>query len=244
MKPAGVRLRKFTKSGNTYRNEVESKRGKILEIRKSYISNIGIFSCLSGWLPAALASALAVPASAATVDEAYVRSLAAPGKSVLVVEYYDGQKSVTARKGFASHRGFQAVSGMAFKVDDKTAINLYGLEPCNGEMVNGAEGFAGRCDVFAREQLAIKLKAAKVLYCRAFVSEQAASSQDATCFGYYHYPGTLDTIDNLEEQLVSLGALRLSKKTDGSLLRPDLAAAEKIGRSGFGMWADPRATQP
>lgn len=189
---------------------------------------------------AALVLALAIPANAAIVDEVYVRSLAAPGKSVLVVEYYDGKKSVVARKGFASQTGFQAVSATEFKVDDKTAIHLFGLEPCSGDIVSRTEGFTGRCNVFAQEQLAIKLKAAKVLYCRAFVSEQAAVIQDATCFGYYNFPGTLDTIDNIEEQLVSLGALRLSKRSDGSVLRPDLAAAEKIGRDGFGMWADPR----
>jgi hypothetical protein len=73
-----------------------------------------------------------------------------------------------------------------------------------------------------------------------FLTERDASLQDATCFGYYNYPGSLDSVDNIEEQLVSLGALRLSKKTDSTLRRPDLSAAEEIGRSGLGMWADPR----
>ncbi|WP_245441305.1 hypothetical protein [Neorhizobium sp. T7_12] len=173
-----------------------------------------------------------------------MRSLAAPGRSVLMIEYYDGQKSVVARKGYASVGGFQAVSATGFKVDDKTRLHLFGLEPCSGEMVNRREGFAGSCDDFAKEQLAIKLKAAKVLYCRAFASEQGAAIQDVTCFGYYHYPGTLDAIDNVEEHLVSLGALRLSKKADGAFLRPDLVAAEKIGRGGFGMWADARVKAP
>ena len=56
----------------------------------------------------------------------------------------------------------------------------------------------------------------------------------------YNFAGSLDSVDNFEEQLLSLGALRLAKKPDGTLMRPDLADAEKIGRQGFGMWADPR----
>jgi len=220
---------------------VESKRGKILEIQKLNISKIGMFRIEAAFLAAlSVIGQGSLVSAASRVDEVYIRSLAAPGKTVLVVEYYDGQKSVVGRRGYSSAGGFQAVSPTEFKVDDRISLHLFGLEPCEGDMVNRTEGFAGRCDDFAREQLRIKLKAARVLYCRAFVSEQGARSQDATCFGYYHYPGTLDTIDNIEEQLVSLGALRLSKKTGGAVLRPDLLSAEKIGRGGFGMWADPR----
>jgi hypothetical protein len=87
------------------------------------------------------------------------------------------------------------------------------------------------------------LKFPKVILCRAFVSEEGATKQDVTCFGYYNFPGSLDSIDNFEEQLLSLGALRLAKKPDGSPLRPDLVEAEKVGRQGYGMWSDPR-TQP
>ncbi len=174
------------------------------------------------------------------VDPAYVKSLAAPGKAVLVVEYYDPAGKVVGRKGFASPSGFRAKSPVDIAVDAGVGLHLYGLEPCRGEMVNQREGFAGSCGDFARQELDIMLKAAKVIFCRAFLTERNAPLQDATCFGYYNYPGTLDAVDNLEEELVSLGALRLSKKQDGALMRPDLADAERIGRAGFGMWADPR----
>jgi hypothetical protein len=51
----------------------------------------------------------------------------------------------------------------------------------------------------------------------------------------------MDTVDNLEEQLLSLGAVRLTKKADGSFERPDLTEAQEIGQKGsYGMWADPR----
>ena len=174
------------------------------------------------------------------IDQNYIRSLAAPGKTVLVIEYSDGAGKVTERKGYASATGFKAVASTDVKVDDKTVLHLYGLEPCQGEMVNKAENFSGSCADFAQQQLAIMLQSPKVIFCRAFVSEQNAPRQDATCYGYYKYPGSLDTIDMFEEQLLSLGALRISAKPDGSLMRPDLVEAEKIGKGGFGMWADPR----
>ncbi len=177
--------------------------------------------------------------AAGPVDKGYVRSLAAPGKTVLIIEYYDGSGSVAFRKGYASVVGFQAQSGTDIKLDDKVSLHLYGVEACNGEMLNRAEAYSGACDEYAKQQLSIKLRA-KVLYCRAFMSEEKAVRQDVTCFGYYYFPGSVDAVDNLEEQLVSIGALRLSRNADGSLMRPDLSEAEKIGRGGFGMWADPR----
>jgi hypothetical protein len=185
---------------------------------------------------------LAGPALAAPgIDEAYVKSLAAPGKTVLVIEYYDSRGEVTDRKGFASASGYKAVSPTQFQVDRDIAINLYGLEPCDGEMVNRTEDYAGSCAGFAQAQLEVLLKSPKVLFCRAFLSELGAPHQNATCYGYYNFPGSLDTVDMLEEQLVSLGALRVAKGTDGAPLRSDLIDAEIIGQKGsYGMWADPR----
>ncbi|WP_426124480.1 hypothetical protein [Pararhizobium sp. PWRC1-1] len=190
---------------------------------------------------AVLVSVVAAPCLAAgAIDPAYVKSMAAPGKTVLIVEYYDPNGKVVDRMGFASAQGFGVKTPVDIAIDTKTGLHLYGLEPCTGDMVNQREGFAGTCADYAREQLEIMVKTAKVLFCRAFLTERDAPLQDATCFGYYYYPGSLDSVANLEEQLVSLGALRLSKKADGTPMRPDLAKAEKIGRSGFGMWADPR----
>lgn len=182
-----------------------------------------------------------LPAYAAgPVDEAYVRSLAAPGKTVLVMEYYDGQAKVSARKGYASASGFKAVSATDFQVDSSLTVHLYGIEPCQGDMVNRKEDFAGSCDDYARQGLTTLLQSPRVIYCRAFVSETGAQAQDATCYGYYNYPGSLDTIDMFEEQLVSLGTHRVAKRPDGTPARADLKEAEAIGRRGYGMWADPR----
>lgn len=182
-----------------------------------------------------------LPAYAAgPVDEAYIRSLAAPGKTVLVMEYYDGQGKVSERKGYASASGFTAVSATDFRVDAGLTVHLYGIEPCQGDMVNLKEDYAGSCDDYARQALATLLQSPRVIYCRAFVSETGAQSQDATCYGYYNYPGSLDTIDMFEEQLVSLGSHRIAKRPNGTPARSDLEEAEDIGRRGYGMWADPR----
>lgn len=188
-----------------------------------------------------LAIAACLPAHAAgAIDEAYVRSLAAPGKTVLVMEYYDGQGNVAERKGFASASGFRAISPTEFRVDTDLTVHLYGIEPCEGDMVNRKEDFAGSCQDYARQGLETLLQSPRVIYCRAFVSETGAPVQDATCYGYYHFPGSLDTIDMFEEQLVSLGSHRIAKRPDGTPTRTDLDEAEAIGRSGHGMWADPR----
>ena len=79
------------------------------------------------------------------IDQAYIRSLAAPGKTVLVIEYYDGEGKIGERKGYASATGFKAVAPTDIRVDDKTVLHLYGLEPCQGEMVNRSEDFADSC---------------------------------------------------------------------------------------------------
>lgn len=182
-----------------------------------------------------------LPANAAgPVDETYVRSLAAPRKTVLVMEYYDGDGKVSERKGYASASGFKPVSATDFRVDANLTVHLYGIEPCKGDMVNRKEGFAGSCEDYARQGLETLLQSPRVTYCRAFVSGTGAQAQDATCYGYYNYPGSLDSIDMFEEQLVSLGAHRIARRPDGTLTRADLKEAEDIGRRGYGMWADPR----
>lgn len=189
----------------------------------------------------AISLATAVPSLAAgAVDQAYIRSLAAPGKTVLVIEYYDGKGGVSDRKGYASAHGFQAVSPTDFQVSDKITLHLFGIEPCDGSLVNRRENFSGSCADYAEQGLKTLLKAPKVIYCRAFVSEANAPVQDATCYGYYNFPGSLDSVDMFEEQLVSVGTHRIAKKADGTPARPDLSEAEKIGRGGYGMWADPR----
>ena len=74
-------------------------------------------------------------------------------------------------------------------------------------------------------------------------AQAGAPAQDATCYGYYNYPGSLDTVDMFEEQLVSLGSHRVTRRPDGTLARADLKEAQDIGQRGYGMWADPRIAE-
>ncbi|MDM7852983.1 hypothetical protein KHQ08_18180 (plasmid) [Pseudochrobactrum algeriensis] len=195
------------------------------------ISKLAVLTCI-----------LAGSASAAPqIDKTYIRSLAAPGKSVLVIEYYGADGKVAERKGYASEAGFSANDDLGIQVNSKTSVKLWGIEPCKGDFVNRKEDFAGSCNDYAKEQLQIMLKAPSVLYCRAFISEKNAASQNATCFGYYNYPNALDTVDMLEEQLLSIGAVRLNRKKNGEAERADLTDAEQIGKDGsYGFWADER----
>lgn len=174
------------------------------------------------------------------VDQGYVRSLAAPGKTVLVMEYSDATGAVVERKGYASADGFKAVSGTEFRINSDTTVKLYGLAACDGDMVNQSEGYTGSCADWALNGLTTELKNPKVIYCRAFISEQNAAEQDASCYLYTYFPGAMDSVYNLEEQLVSTGFLRLEKGGSGNLLRPDLEESAAIGKEGYGMWADPR----
>lgn len=190
-----------------------------------------------------MAFALAVPSAFAAppIDENYIKSLASPGKRVLVIEYYDGQGGVAERKGFASAEPFTVVSPTELRANAETVVHLYGVEPCEGEMVNRAEDFSGTCEEFAVQQLEIMMRSASVLFCRAFMSELGAPKQNATCYAWSYFPPSLDAIDMIEEQLVSLGALRVAKGQDGRPLRTDLDDATGISRStGLGMQSDPR----
>ena len=130
---------------------------------------VGVLMC------AALAGVSAQ--AAGSVNSDYIRSLAAPGKTVLVIEYYGSDKTVASRKGFVSSEGFKPISPTDFRVDEKVSLHLYGLEPCRGEMVNQRDGFAGSCDDYAKEQLSVKLRAAKVIFCRAFLTASVRRSR-------------------------------------------------------------------
>lgn len=209
-----------------------NEKGNVRLVRRS----------VAATLIATMASSITVFA-AEPVDEVYVRSLAAPGRTVLVIEYYDGRGAISSRKGYTSSSGYQPTSATDFRVSDNLSLHLYGIEPCDGDMVNRQEDFAGSCAEFAQRGLATLLQSPRVVFCRAFVTEQNASVQNATCYGYYSFPGSLDSVDMFEEQLVSLGTHRIAKKADGTPARADLVEAEQIGRNGYGMWADQRISE-
>ncbi|TNM66703.1 hypothetical protein FHP24_03215 [Aliirhizobium smilacinae] len=175
--------------------------------------------------------------SAEPLDKNYVRSLAVPEHVVFVMEYRQADQSVADREGLRSKAAFSSVSSTEFAVDQKRHIQLYGVEPCSGAITVRREGYVGSCENYARAQLEILLKHPGVVFCRAFIDQRGKSRQQATCFAYHNFPGRLNSIDMLEEQLVSIGALRLSRSKVGKPLRPDLEEAEQIAKkNAFGLW--------
>lgn len=179
--------------------------------------------------------------AAGGINKDYVRSLAAPGRIVLVMEYYDGRGNVASRKGFASAKPYQALSATTFAVDANMKVNLYGVVPCEGDFVNRREDYAGSCASFAQQQFQNMLNGSKVIFCRAFMTEEQAPVQNATCYSWTAYPGSMDAVDMIEEQLVSIGAVKVVQKPDGTSERKDLLDAQNIAVGGkYGMWADQR----
>ncbi len=176
------------------------------------------------------------------INKNYIRSLASPEKYVAVIEYTDANGKVIERKGFASSKGWKAVSPTEFLLAKGVKMNLFGVTPCQGQLVNKRENFSGSCDDYATQHLQIWIKNPKVLLCRSYMHEKNAPSQNTTCYGWYYLPGALDSVDNLEDQLVGVGALKVATKPDSTPLRPDLLPAQKtsqVGMGGLGMWEDP-----
>jgi endonuclease YncB( thermonuclease family) len=187
-----------------------------------------------------LAVVLAPPSnafSAEPIDPDYVRSLSIPGHTVFVMEYWQDDAQVVARDGLKSKTPFVAISPTVFEVERQRQIQLYGVEPCDGTVVDRREGFNGTCQDYARSQLDISLRHPRVVFCRAFIGERGKPVQQGTCFAHYFFAGSLNSVDMLESQLVSIGALRLSRTEAGKPVRPDLEDAERIARKNhFGLW--------
>lgn len=188
-----------------------------------------------------LCAAASLAFAADPVDKEYVRALAVPGHFVFVMEYWQGNEKVVARHGLKTEAPFTAVSATEFAINEDLHIALYGVEPCAGRFVSPGDRFDGSCDDYGRMQLQIFLRHPKVVYCRAFIEERLKAKQEAACYAHHHFPGALNSVDLLEDQLVSVGALRLSHRADGSALRPDLEEAEKIAKHNrFGLWSRPQ----
>lgn len=173
------------------------------------------------------------------VDVNYIRSLANDDKTVLVVEYRDGNDKVVSRKGFANKAGFKPASPTEIAVNDNFRIKLFGVSPCAGDISVESDDFHGSCADYAKEQLAIQLKNPRVIYCIASVVDEQAAVQNGKCWGYWFFPGSLNSVSSIEAELLSVGAVKLAKKPDGSAIRPDLVNDEEIGRRGaLGVWSE------
>ena len=188
-----------------------------------------------------LTATMSVYAQGSPTDS-YVRSLGQDGQLIAVIEVVNASGEVVDRVGYArpASQPWQSLSSTRFRVADDLVLQLYGVEPCVGQLVVRDEEYAGDCEDYAQRNLQIMLNNPRALVCRTAAAGRNMAVQLATCDGHYVVAGAMDSVDNLEEQLVSLGALRLAVGNDNQPLRSDLVDAQQIGSGGFGMWADPR----
>jgi hypothetical protein len=190
-----------------------------------------------------VALAPALGSAAEPIDKAYIRSLGAPGATIVVMEYRSHQAAQVERQGYRLKTPARASSATSFAVSESLEVSLWGVRPCEGTVSSAWEGFEGSCAEFAQLQLGRLLRNSRVIYCRAFASEKEKPTQNATCFTHHVVEGAMDAVDMIEEQLVSIGALRVERDSDGAALRPDLIAGEKLGKAGaFGLWSRDEAT--
>lgn len=173
------------------------------------------------------------------IDVNYIRSLANNDKTILVVEYRDGNNNIIKRQGYANSAGFEAVSSNEISINDNVRIKLFGVTPCTGNITVKSDDFSGSCAEYAQKQLAIQLKNPRVIYCISSIVDEHASVQNGMCWGYWFFPNSLNSVSSIEGELLSVGAVKLAKKQDGSAIRPDLIEDEEIGKKGaFGVWSE------
>lgn len=173
--------------------------------------------------------------NSALVDKSYVKSLASPDKTVLVIDFRDANGKTVERQGFANSRGFSVTGSTTFAVDANNHINLASIKPCSGSISIPADDYHGSCSGYAQQQLAVQLKNPRVIYCVANFSEKNASEKNAACWGYWFFAGTLDSVSSIEAELLSVGAVELNDKSN----RADLVDAEEIAKKQHvGIWAE------
>lgn len=162
-----------------------------------------------------------------SVDAAYIKSLASPDKIVLVIDYRDATGKTIERQGFANSRGFSVTGATTFAIDENNHINLAAIKPCNGSITVPADDYRGSCAGYAQEQLAVQLKNPRVIYCVANFAEKNTSEKNATCWGYWFFPGTLDSVSSIENELLSVGAVELNEKSNRADFVDAMAIAKK-----------------
>jgi len=170
-----------------------------------------------------------------SVDKSYIKSLASPDKTVLVVDYRDGNGKTVDRQGFANSRGFSVSAPTKFSIDENNQINLAAIKPCSGSITVPADDYQGSCAGYAQAQLAVQLKNPRVIYCIANFAEKNASEKNATCWGYWFFPGTLDSVSSIEDELLSVGAVELNEKINRADFVDAMAIAKK---QHVGIWAE------
>ena len=193
-------------------------------------------------LLAALALASLAPSAALALDAPaldYMRKLARPDRTVLVMEYIDLRlNAATERVGMMARERFRAVDGVTIRVSDELAVRLSGLMPCTSDVPVQHDDYQGTCAGLAAEGLDIELRHASVLLCRAYADQKGKPVQEATCYTYTRIGDALESVDMVEESLVGGGWAFAARGADGVPERADLAAAERMAAvSGLVLWS-------
>lgn len=172
------------------------------------------------------------PASAETMQpptEDYLRRFKRDAPFLAVIEYVDKDyQRVIGQRTFRSQKPFGAGDGVTIPLQGLT-LNLYGLSACQSDQVISVYIYRGPCSQAGQQYLGTELKLSPLLLCRVFVSQANKPVQDATCFTLYKVLDA-EIVHNVEAAILKVGAVKLSRDTDGKPLRPDLLAAEDYAR--------------
>jgi hypothetical protein len=211
------------------------KRSKMLK-KPSVIGVIGAF-CAVFVVTAAYGQNLGDP------DKTYLSRYASTHAHVAVVEYLDPAGTrVEGQRSFTSDKPFAAGQGATIPLSGLT-LRLFGIEACPTDRVIEVAVYQGPCSGALTEYLNGELKAAPIILCRAFASEQAKPVQDATCWNRYRL-GPVDLVNHTESALLETGAARLVRNAKGEPLRPELEPAEAKARAKGSIIWNPRAGVP
>lgn len=181
-----------------------------------------LIAALAGSMSLAPAFALEAP----TLD--YMRELARPDRTVLVMEYIAPRlNAAIERTGLAAPERFRPLDGRTIRISDDLVIRLGGVAPCRSDVPVQHEDYQGTCVGLAAEGLDIELRHASVLLCRAYADQRDEPVQEATCYTYTVIGDALESVDPVEARLVGGGWAFASRNADGTPERADLAVAEQ-----------------
>ncbi len=160
-----------------------------------------------------------------------------------VIEYLDAAGTrAEGQRTFTADKPFRAGQGPTIPLSGLT-IRLHGIEACPTDRVIEVAVYEGPCSGALTEYLNGELKAAPIILCRAFATEQQKPVQDVTCWNRYRL-GPVDIVNHTESALLETGAARLMRNDKGAPIRPELEAAEAKARAKGSIIWNPRAGVP
>ncbi|MGL4239154.1 hypothetical protein [Tabrizicola sp.] len=176
-------------------------------------------------------------------DQSYLSRYQAGHAHVAVVEYLDAAGArVEGQRTFTADKPFRAGQGATIPLSGLT-LRLHGIEACPTDRVIEVAVYEGPCSGALTEYLNGELKAAPIILCRAFASEQQKPVQDVTCWNRYRL-GPVDIVNHTESALLETGAARLIRDDKGAPIRPELEPAEAKARAKGSIIWNPRAGVP